>query len=537
MTKRAFCLLLIFLLVGCAGRTPPTEIRRIAIFCTSDLQSDVAGTEHDRDGRKQTLGGLARIAAVAGDESRNYDGTLLLSSGDDMIGSFYELYKGEPEMTGMTLAGYRAACPGNHEFDYGLKTYDKALAHAGFDVLCANLSSADPAFSQKVMPYAVYDVAGVRIGVFGLITPDLFRLTRPEPELSLNRDFETAARNCVAELRQKGCRVVVALSHMGVALDSRLAENVPGIDFIVGGHDHILADTVLSGTRIVQDAAEGTHLGVLSFTFQDGAVRESSFRAVLLDDARGSNPKVAAAMDLWLEKYHQGLGTPIGILAAGLDTTRKTVRGGEAAAGDLVADSWLAWFPDARASLVNGGSIRGDRVIPAGTVTYETVNSMLPFGNDILSVTLTGRDLLQVLEISASALGGPGDDPDADPARTPTGGFLQVGGIQMTLDLSRRPFRAGEKGEVLFAGERVIQARIRQKDSYEDIDPAKTYTVLVSDFTASGGDGYFVFGRPGVLRTNTTMKPTALLADYIRKHSPVTPKKDGRIKLLEGNSF
>lgn len=540
MARRFFPIFALFLAViclGCAGQGPgpasgqPSGPTRIALFVTSDIHENLTGTEQELDGRKQVLGGIPRIAATYASESKKYDGALLLSAGDDLTGIFYQQNRGRPEMRAMTMAGYTAACPGNHEFDYGLALYGEALSHAGFDVLCANLSAPDTAFSRKVKPWAVYEVAGVRIGVFGLMTPELFRLVRPIPGLSLDRDYREAARKCVAELRGQGCRVVVALSHMGIGLDSKLAQDVPGIDFIVGGHDHLSADRVVAGTRIVHDGSGGIRLGVLAFGFAGGQVSESSFDTLLLDGSRMEDPELAAYLSPWLEAFRSSQDKPIGSFAHDLDISREALRGGESAAGDMVADSWLAWFPHAHAALVNSGAIRGDRVIPAGAVTYLTMEQMLPFGNEIMLARLKGRDLLRVLEISASALAGPGDQPSADPARTPSGGFLQVAGLRLALDLSRRPYRAGDKGQVLFPGERLVSAKIRQKGSYADIDPEETYTVLVSDYLAGGGDGYAIFKEPGVEVEPGALKTASLLADYIRKNSPLAPAADGRIAL------
>jgi len=211
--------------------------REMAIMTTSDLQSQVI--PFNATPGEPPQGGLERISALAKSVRASTNGSLLLSSGDDMIGAFYALFQGEPEMKAMTLAGYDAVCPGNHEFDMGWPAYLNATRYAGFPILCANLEAKDPELRSAIKSSILLNVSGVKVGLFGLMTPDLILLSKPGEGISVKADVEAVASEQVKSLRSQGADLIVAISHMGVVMDEDLARNVSGIDLIVGGHDHM----------------------------------------------------------------------------------------------------------------------------------------------------------------------------------------------------------------------------------------------------------------------------------------------------------
>ncbi|HSD56772.1 MAG TPA: bifunctional UDP-sugar hydrolase/5'-nucleotidase [Methanotrichaceae archaeon] len=513
-----------------AGDVP----RELAILTTSDLQSQVVPFNTSPDEPLQ--GGLERISALAKSMRASTDGALLLSSGDDLIGAFYAFYGGEPEMRAMTLAGYDAVSPGNHEFDMGWTVYLNATKHAGFPILCANLEIQDPEFRSAIKPSAILNISGVKVGLFGLMTPDLVRLARTGEGISVNADVETIAAEQVKSLRSQGADLVIAISHMGVTLDGDLARNVSGIDLIVGGHDHIYVNTSVKGpegwrTLIVQDGMSGECMGILRFTYsgRGRGIENPCWQTVPLNDSVGYDPVIRDYLAPFVEDYQTRLSLEIGSSAVDLDAQKKSMRSQEMPLGNLIADAWLAWFPQADMAAINGGGVRGDRIYPKGPISYLTLNTILPFGNTLVLINMTGQEVKQMLEVSAAAL-------DPEDTGVEDGGFLQVAGIKFKIDRKAQPFAATYDGlmlkEMKSPGDRVSEVFVQRNGTWEPLDEQNEYEVLLPSWTTDGGDGYYLFAEmPAERKYDTTVKDLDPLAAYIKENSPVAPKTEGRIEI------
>jgi 5'-nucleotidase/UDP-sugar diphosphatase len=504
------------------GAVPAREPVSLAIMTTSDLQSQVMP---DADGN----GGLARIATARNLTAASVDGALLLSSGDDLMGPLYAMFHGEPELRAMTAAGYDAVCPGNHEFDLGTPVYAEGLERANVTVVCANLETDDPVLAAHVVPRTIRETAGVRIGIFGLITPDLPLISAPGNTTTVNGSLLAIAQQEADLLRADGADLVVAVTHLGSAIDRKIAEGTDGIDLIVGGHDHIYVnETVVKDGRttwIVQDGMRGGQLGVLRFVWRGGGIEDAQWETVPVDNRTAADPEVAGLLGPFLTEYDRRLADPVGSIASPLDLRTASLRTGEAAAGDLVADAWREWFPHADMALVNGGDIRGDAVIPAGPVSTRTVNEMLPFDNTIVSMQLNGSMVRQALEVSAAAL-------DPETSGIESGAFLQVSGIRVEYDRSAPPYRATYDGRAVTAildpGARVAMVEVGTADTgWVPLENETVYTVLANSYLASGGNGYWMFAAAG--GDDTTVYEADPVTRFLRSHSPATADVDGRI--------
>ena len=507
--------------------------REMAIMTTSDLQSQVI--PFNATPGEPPQGGLERISALAKSVRASTNGSLLFSSGDDMIGAFYALFQGEPEMKAMTLAGYDAVCPGNHEFDMGWPAYLNATRYAGFPILCANLEAKDPELRSAIKSSILLNVSGVKVGLFGLMTPDLILLSKPGEGISVKADVEAVASEQVKSLRSQGADLIVAISHMGVVMDEDLARNVSGIDLIVGGHDHIYVNTSINGpdgwrTLIVQDVMSGVRMGILRFIYSGKGIESPHWRTVPLNGSVGANPAIRDYLAPFVEDYQKRLSQELGSTAVELDARKNAMRRQEMPLGDLIADSWLAWFSHADMAAVNGGGIRGDRIYPEGPISYLTIQTILPFGNTIVQINMTGEEIKQMLEVSAAAL-----DPEITGVQD--GGFLQVAGIKFKIDRKAQPFAANYEGlklkNLISSGSRVSEIFMQRNGTWEPLDKQKSYGVLLSSFTADGGDGYYLFAEmPAERKYDTTVNELDPLATYIKKNSPVAPKDEGGIEIL-----
>jgi len=233
------------------------------------------------------------------------------------------------------------------------------------------------------MPSVMKTIAGIKVGIFGLMTPDLHRICNVGSAIHIERDLATVARRSIAVLRDEGCELVIALTHIGTPLDEDLARSVEGIHIIVGGHSHEYVYKTIAGpegwrTVVVQAGARGERLGVLRFAFAEGKVHDPRWQTILLDESVGADEGVRRLVGKYTVRLEKEFSRLIGFSAIELEARKKAIRTGETNLGNLIADSWRDWFEDVEIALVNGGSIRGDRAYPAGGISYWTLMEMLP---------------------------------------------------------------------------------------------------------------------------------------------------------------
>ncbi len=526
---------LVFSVVALNGFRP--RLQRVTILTTSDLQSQIVPfkTKVYIDGVKTKVeaGGAARIAGLVKElKWKNGNaGTLFLTSGDDFLGPVFRAFGGIPT----TFLWDQIADvwePGNHEFDQGPEVLGKALDYATVPMICANLDvSNEPALKGKIKPDIMRIVGNTRIGIFGLITPNVNILTNLGDNVKVNPNLEVVAKAEVEKLRGEGANIVVALTHIGVDADKDLASKVDGIDVIVGGHSHTLIETPVEVTTpdggktiIVQDGARAVYLGELTLYVGKKGIDHYNWKLHLLDSSVPSDPFTEKLVD-----YFEAQMPPpekVGESLVDLDARKSTVRTREAAIGNLFTDA-MNYAVGTSIAVTNGGGIRGDKVYPKGDITTATITQMHPFGNSIVIVKLTGKQFKEILERGAAALLSKNDP--RDPKTVDTGAFLQVSGIKEVIDVDKTPQQLDKtNSEIVVPGKRVISVTING----EPLDPNKTYSVAVNDYIAHGGDGYVTLGNlPDSAKNFTYVYLTDGLYKYIKANTPISPKVEGRVTI------
>lgn len=232
-------------------------------------------------------GGVARRATLVKRIRKQNPNTLLIDAGDAFQGTpYFNFYKGEVEFKSMSMIGYDVATIGNHEFDNGVASLAAAMKFANFDFVSANYDVRGTLLESRVKPYVVREVAGVRIGLFGLgispiglITPENFKPVKYV-------DPVKAAAETVKTLRGRElCTLVIAMTHLGYYTnpkdgeigDTQLASQVDGIDFIAGGHTHTFMHQPVStktpsggSTIIFQVGKSGIYVGRVDMKLRNG---------------------------------------------------------------------------------------------------------------------------------------------------------------------------------------------------------------------------------------------------------------------------
>jgi 5'-nucleotidase / UDP-sugar diphosphatase len=292
-------------------------------------------------------------------------------------------------------------------------------------------------------------------------------------------------------------KLIIALTHDGLAADLKLAREVPQIDVIIGGHSHdVLEQPRLVGdTLVCQAGSYGYYLGQLDAFVEDGRVVR--YRGFLrpVDETVAERPDVAAVIKRYADKLAQELAQLVGDTAVRLEGDRALVRSRETNLGNLIADA-MRQRGAADVAVVNGGGIRAS--IEAGPITRGELLTVLPFSNELVTIELTGEQLQQVLDQAAAGC-----------ASEDNGGFLQVAGLSFTV-------RGGVAVEVKVGG--------------VPLAADKTYKVATLDFLAEGGNGYEAFKQGSNLR-KVGVQLNRLVLDYLGTHRPVAPKVEGRVRI------
>ena len=559
MNKKVFaCLLAVVMLFGMifvpyTAKAEETEepAKEIVILYTNDVHCGIT----------EGIGyvGIARIKAAleaAGKE------VILVDNGDSVQGDIIgTLSKGEAIVQLMNDIGYDVATIGNHEFDYGMEQFNKNVSLAKFQYVCCNFVNSKGEAVLK--PYTIIEKAGKKIAFVGIDTPQTFVSSTPTYfqdgngnwiysfcEGNNGQDLYDKVQETVDAARAEGVDYVIALAHLGTDFSStpwtsgEVINNTNGIDVLLDGHSHTKepGDTVKNkdGNDVLWTSTE-TKLAYLGMLTIDG---EGKLSTMLLDasalkfmDSVGllkEDNGAAATVDAALKANEELVNTVVAKTDVDLvikDPVAgvRIVRSQETNLGDLCADAYRA-MGEADIAFVNGGGVRD--VIPAGDVTFGQIIKVHPFGNALCVVEATGQEVLDALELSAASL----------PAEY--GGFLQVSGLKLTIDLNVDS--TVEKDEknlfVQVAGNRRVKdVQVLQADgTYAPIDPEKTYTVACHDYLLkNAGDGYTMFQDNTVLR-DCVMLDNQVLINYIVDvlggtvgGDYVDPYGQGRITIIE----
>ena len=462
--------------------------------------------------------GYAKVAALKATYEELGAYVLLLDAGDFIQGApEVNRGRGKTAVELMNLAGYDAAVPGNHEFDYGYDVLKKLEKDADFELLSANVQYRGKRSFDANAIFRAPD--GTKIGVFGLTTPEAASKVQPDMIKHVTflsgEELIACAQAQVAELESEGCDVIICLGHMGIDPASEgwrsvdLLEQVDGIDLFIDGHSHTtLADveTLVGENCMVNDAiltSTGTALESIGLAvIADGSLIATT---IPVADLRVEDDKTVAA---YVRKLQEEIDKEYGAVFAKsevlLSGERADVRTEETNLGDLVTDAML-WAADeakvkADMAVVNGGSLRAS--VPAGNITKKQIHAVLPFNDTLSIVEVTGAELLEALEASTYLM------PES------LASFPQVSGIEFTVDIGV-PYDGGEcyPGTLYRAPASIRRVSI-QTVGGKAFDPAATYSVATNDYLAAGGDTYSVFGRTAV-NYNTGILLDQAVMDYI----------------------
>ena len=503
------------------------------ILTTPDIHSHLFSMSENDTGSR-----IGRISALADKLGENNSDTLYLFAGDLGEGNFYHKYLGMPEENSYFMAGIDAAVPGNHAFDYSAEFFKTWAINSSYPLVCANIDFSDTELNETIKDYTIINTKDAKVGIFGIITPQLEKYVTDTNGIFLYQNTKNISESVVKKLQNEGCDAIIALTHQYGDEDEELAESVSGISLIVGGHDHLSWNKTVKSpdnnhTLIVHSGKYGEEISRISISFENGTLTNTNIERYEITEDLPDDSSVTSFVMPYYHDYIKSLSEPVGVTAVPLDATYESLRNGESNAGDFITDTITKNICGSEIAFINSGSIRGDYVIPAGEISYLTLTTLLPFENMIVNIEMSGSDIKNTLERSASALRGQNDDFESD-ERTPNGGFLQVSGVRFAINTDSNPFRSDPyTGSVLSYGDRIENLSVVTDEGIIPIDLKKTYTVSVNNYLAGGGDGYSNLAEiSDDKKYCTEINLINLLTDEIGKNSPVAPGTDGRIVIL-----
>jgi 2',3'-cyclic-nucleotide 2'-phosphodiesterase/3'-nucleotidase len=517
-----------------AGASPvgAANTVRLTVLHTSDLHGSVLPFD-DVANRPSNRGSLAQVSTLIGDIRAGVDHpVLVVDSGDTIQGSPFEEFvsvrwqRPSPTVAAMNHIGYEAMAIGNHEFNFGLDTLRRAEAQADFPWLSANSVSAtsgEPVFR----PYAVIEKGPLRVGVLGLVTPNIPAWEKPEHYAGLRFEaMDEAARRWVPVLRRdEGCDLVVVLAHSGLEHDPEHLEADPenylrrltaieGVDLVLAGHSHremqpqemhgVIVSQPLARARLVtridlelRPAGDGWQIS--SWEGENLPVTDIPPDGALMAEFAASHGEVVAALD-----------GPVGEVTASVRSDRCRIE--DCAALDLLHEVQLeATGADlSLASLLT----RAPPELEPGPVTWRWVHGFYIYPNTLVAVRLDGRQVRDVLEHAARFYDGLRcgaedgcvvlTDPDI-----PLYNVDSMAGLSYRIDPTRPE------------GSRIRDLRFRGRP----LDPDAELTVACNSYRAAGGGAFPHLGDAEVVWRSSTELP-ALIADFLVRRGAWLPSTD-----------
>lgn len=463
--------------------------------------------------------GYAYITALKADYEAKGAEVILVDAGDYSQGEVYVSdTKGLDAVEMMNVTGYDVVTLGNHEFDYGYAQIKENMTKADFKILCANVYGEDgtPIFDAN---YTYTTKSGVKIGFFGMETPEA--QTKANPALIKGLKFDTDLK-AVAEKQLEALKdddVVIALSHLGVDDSSRpytsydLYNAAKGIDFIIDGHSHSVMTKGKNGEPIQSTGTKFANIGVIVIDDASKKIESNSLYEIKEDTAKDA--VVAAAAQKITDRIDKEYGAVFAKSKVELNGAKAPNgnRDGETNNGDLITDAML-WKvmqnkegltvnEDHVVAITNGGGIRA--AIKVGDVTKKDIKTVLPFGNTIEVIYVTGNELLEALEASTFCV------PES------IGGFPQVSGISYTIstgavyDANAETYPAST-----YYGPKSINRVTINSINGKEFKANDTYAVVTNNFCAEGGDTYYAFAA-ATSKFDTGVTLDMAVMDYITK--------------------
>lgn len=513
--------LLFALLATLALAQDDEETFSLTVMHTNDTHA-----HHDMGG--DGYGGVARQMTVVDQIRADVENSLLLDAGDRFNGTLYHtVHVGQDQVPIMNMLGYDAMTLGNHEFNHGDEVLAAVLSQFEFPIVVANIDfSASPLADVGIEPFVVLDVNGEQIGVIGIDTADTLEISSPGADLVWRDDYAAVINEQVEALEAEGVNKIIVLTHLGIGADLQMIPALEGVDLVIGGHSHTLYSAAYSDAfgeypQVIETASGETvyyvqageyneYLGRADIEFDaEGNITDFEGDVIRLDQYIAPDAEMTDILTELAGPIEELRGQRVGDTELFLVGDRTVCRVEECNLGNLITDAVRA-ETGAQIVIQNGGGIRAD--IDTGEVTYGQILTVLPFGNLVSTLELTGADVIEALENGVSRI--ELNEDGLIQRAGASGRFPQVSGISYTFDPTQE------------AGSRIVEVLL---EDGTPIDPETVYTVATNDFMRGGGDGYAMFVEDAINPYDFGKPLDEVVAEFITANSPIAPDVEGRI--------
>jgi len=522
--KKSTSLIVLIFFLGIINLYAQDTLTILHLNDTHSTLSSIGPRTNDLQG---TQGEIARAATLIGLTKMIEPNVLTLHAGDLFIGDlFFNQYFGVAEFQLLNSLGLDAMAVGNHEWDLTPSTLYGSLQAsflpvAGFPLLSANTILEDPAvqpLKDYIHQFTLKQLGSIKVGIFGMTTPEANVFSQPSPAV-ISDDIVNIALAMVDSLTAKNCDVIILLSHLGLNLDKVIASYVPGINVIVGGHDHYLLETPvevinpLGGTTyIVQAKSNYLYVGKLQLEVNAGVISLLNYQAIPLDESIPEEPTVAAQINTLIAGieavygpvYTQQIGyAALFFKEEAADLFQPGVH--DTPVGNLITDAFK-WKTGTDIAIQAGGStaqplyqgpLVGADLFRTMGYGFNTINGL---GYQLVKFNMTGVNLLAGLEFGLSNI------------ELSDEFLIQVSGIEYVYD--------GTKP----ANSRLVSVKVNGVQ----INPVATYSVtgnelvlMVLDYLEIPVTDVFIYEG---------LTEFKVLSEYvINQGAPLLPKSLGRI--------
>lgn len=496
MYKKQFSVsrfLLVFLSIYCltfafaiSADTNSAVTTHLTILYDNDIHGHLLPFDDSRSGKD--IGGAARRTYLIKKLKSENPNNLVLDAGDLLSGTpISGFFKGEADFGTFERMPYDAVAIGNHDFDYSQATLRHFIKTSPIPVLSANIFEEDNSLFAK--PYIIKKVAGLKIAIIGLTTPSTPITTQPKNVIGLHfGEPDVVLGGYMPELK-KQADLIIAVTHIGFSEDKELAEKVPGIDVIVGGHSHTKVDGyVKSGnTIVVQDFFAGIYLGKLDLTIVNKKIVDQQAELIPINSSIPDDPAIAAYLKPFADQITGKMNEVVG--KTDVDLRKPSYTDSQTNLGDWLCDVFRE-RAHADIAMQNTGGIRAS--LNKGTLTYNDIYSVLPFENALVVLEADGTLMQEILDNLAGKI----------QHASETG---CVSGVTFTVS-------NGKATNIMIGG--------------KPLDLSKKYTIATNDFMASGGSGYAPLKKAKFLRNEGVLRD--IVIDYLKTHSPIAPVAEER---------
>jgi len=526
-----------------------------------------------------TAGGYSLLNSAVEDIRSREKNVLLLHAGDVLEGTIWTpKFEGMADIDAMNAIGFDALELGNHDFSKNVQEAAALVKRAKFPVLAANIDVSREPLLSGVRPFVISDLEGEKVGIIGLITPDTAFLSNPGKNVIFLPAADTA-RKYIAELNKMGVNKIIILSHMGYGNDVKLAQEVAGIDVIVGGHTHTFMGghefeqiglkpempypTEMIGpdgnkVLIVHAWENNQLLGQIKLDFDDrghivsynGQPFIFSTNSFSIEDEWGwshlcpCRPEYAQIlnavakvpgfklywnspdMDAVLQPYVNQVSSELNTVVATAD--QNLLRGLNKGPGPLIADAFL-WSskrinPDVNFAIYDSYNIRSD--ILKGNILNNDIEMVLALRQNLATIKTSGSLIKLLLEMGIDSHIKVNDPPPC----------FDIAGLKMTIDMNRN------------SGDRITALQVRQPDgSYADMDMNAEYTMVTTDYLSDKGiqplinkvswmgplaDNFKSWLKDYVKYNNLNIRDVDAMADYLRVQKNVSNVTEERTIII-----